>query len=137
MDCFLIFQSPSFLDFQRRMLRESARSNCHSLFGVDRIPGDNHIRNLLDGVDASLLYEAPLQRMLGIQQAGQVPPVLGRLGRAHADRAQFVQRALQLQRRGKDFRAASGAPGGFRQRQPEIGRQARQGLARGGQARLA
>ena len=45
------FQSPSFLDFQRRMHAESARSNCHSLFGVGKIPGDNSIRNLLDGLD--------------------------------------------------------------------------------------
>ena len=45
------FQSPSFLDFQRRMQEQSARSNCHSLFGVGKIPGDNSIRNLLDGLD--------------------------------------------------------------------------------------
>ena len=45
------FQSPSFLNFQRRMFEESFRSNCHSLFGVDGVPSDNHIRNLLDGRD--------------------------------------------------------------------------------------
>ena len=44
-------QSPSFLDFQRRMERESARSNCQSLFGVEALPSDNHIRNLLEGHD--------------------------------------------------------------------------------------
>ena len=51
------FQSPSFLDFQRRMLEASARSNCHSLFGVGDIPCSNHIRNLLDGPDSSLLSD--------------------------------------------------------------------------------
>ncbi len=52
------FQSPSFLDFQRRMLEESARSNCQSLFGVADIPCDNHIRNLLAGHDPD--HFAPL-----------------------------------------------------------------------------
>ena len=52
------FQSPSFLDFQRRMQEESARSNCQSLFGVEDIPCDNTIRNLLDGHDPD--HFAPL-----------------------------------------------------------------------------
>ena len=43
------FQAPSFLDFQRRMQKKAARSNCQSLFAVDAIPCDNTIRNLLDG----------------------------------------------------------------------------------------
>ena len=42
-------QDPSFLAFQRRMQDEEARSNCQSLFGIERIPTDNCIRNLLDG----------------------------------------------------------------------------------------
>ena len=45
------FQAPSFLDFQRRMQKKAARSNCQSLFAVDAIPCDNTIRNLLDGPD--------------------------------------------------------------------------------------
>ena len=52
------FQSPSFLDFQRRMQEASARSNCQSLFGVEDIPCDNTIRNLLDGHDPD--HFAPL-----------------------------------------------------------------------------
>ena len=44
-------QAPSFLDFQRRMQKQAARSNCQSLFGVEDIPCDNSIRNLLDGHD--------------------------------------------------------------------------------------
>ena len=42
-------QDPSFLAFQRRMQEEEARSNCQSLFGIERIPTDNCIRSLLDG----------------------------------------------------------------------------------------
>ncbi len=52
------FQAPSFLDFQRRMQKQAARSNCESLFGVEKIPSDNHIRNLLDGHDPE--HFAPL-----------------------------------------------------------------------------
>ncbi len=45
------FQSASFLQFQRRMQQETSRSNCHTLFGVQAVPCDNQIRNLLDGRD--------------------------------------------------------------------------------------
>ena len=41
-------QDPSFLAFQRRMQDQEARSNCQSLFGIERIPTDNCIRYLLD-----------------------------------------------------------------------------------------
>lgn len=44
-------QSQSFLEFQRRMQQEISRSNCQTLFGVQDIPCDNQIRNLLDGLD--------------------------------------------------------------------------------------
>ena len=53
----VLFQSPSFLNFQRRILNESFRSNCHPLFGVDRVPCDNHIRNLLDGRDPAAFHD--------------------------------------------------------------------------------
>ena len=43
-------QSPSFLAHQRALAEARTRSNAHTLFGLDRIPCDNHIRQLLDGV---------------------------------------------------------------------------------------
>ena len=43
-------QSPSFLAHQRRLEEGQGRSNCQTLFGLDRIPSDNHIRALLDPV---------------------------------------------------------------------------------------
>lgn len=51
------FQCPSFLNFQFRMRKQSARSTCRALFGVERIPCDNHIRNLLEGPDPSFLSD--------------------------------------------------------------------------------
>ena len=49
-------QSPSFLDFQRTMGRSKGRHNAASLFGVERVPSDNQIRSVLDGVPAESLY---------------------------------------------------------------------------------
>ena len=48
-------QDPSFLAFQRRMQDEEARSNCQSLFDIERIPTDNTIRYLLDGCPSEAL----------------------------------------------------------------------------------
>jgi hypothetical protein len=46
-------QSPSFLESQRRLQENKARNNVHTLFGVTKIPCDNHIRTLLDPIAPS------------------------------------------------------------------------------------
>ena len=46
----LFLQSPSFLHAQRQMLSRQGRSNAHTLFGIETIPSDNHVRKMLDGV---------------------------------------------------------------------------------------
>ncbi|BCU06848.1 hypothetical protein [Allochromatium tepidum] len=38
----VLMQSPSFLDFQRRMQYERGANNAATLFGVDQIPSDQH-----------------------------------------------------------------------------------------------
>ena len=43
-------QSPSFLDYQRRMQKERGRNNARSLFGVHQIPSTQQIGNLLDPI---------------------------------------------------------------------------------------
>lgn len=43
-------QSESFLAYQKRLERGENDSNCRTLFGMGRIPTDNHIRTLLDAV---------------------------------------------------------------------------------------
>ena len=50
-------QSPSFLAYQRDMQRKRGRNNAQGLFGVERIPCDGQIRNLLDPVDPGQLRE--------------------------------------------------------------------------------
>jgi hypothetical protein len=44
-------QTPSFLAHQRDMALRKGQSNAESLFGLDQLPSDNQIRNLLDPVD--------------------------------------------------------------------------------------
>jgi hypothetical protein len=53
--CFL--QSPSFLAFQQEMKRQLGRDNPKSMFGVECIPNDAQIRNLLDPVASEGLRE--------------------------------------------------------------------------------
>src|SRR3954451_1517474 len=51
-------QSPSFLDHQRQLETGHGRSNCQTLFGISRIPTDNHIRDMLDQVAPDHLFPA-------------------------------------------------------------------------------
>lgn len=49
---FAIFftQSPSFLEYQETMEKMRGQNNAKSLFGIKEFLGQNHIRNLMDGV---------------------------------------------------------------------------------------
>jgi hypothetical protein len=49
-------QSPSFLAHQRRLEEGVGRSNCESLYGISKIPSDNHIRDMLDAASPELLH---------------------------------------------------------------------------------
>ncbi len=49
-------QCPSFLSYQGNMEKTIGRNNARSLFGVERIPCDNHIRQTLDPVEPSELF---------------------------------------------------------------------------------
>ena len=51
-------QSPSFLAHQRALAEVRSRSNAHTLFELARIPCDNHIRQLLDGVPTAHFDDA-------------------------------------------------------------------------------
>ncbi|MCX6997974.1 MAG: ISNCY family transposase [Kiritimatiellaeota bacterium] len=49
-------QSPSFLAFQTTMQQNKGLSNAQTLFGIEKIPTDNHIRHTLDEVPPEELY---------------------------------------------------------------------------------
>ncbi len=51
-------QSESFLSYQRSLEEGRKTSNCQTLFGMERIPTDNHIRSMLDPVHPSHLQPA-------------------------------------------------------------------------------
>jgi len=58
-------QSPSFLARQRDMHRRKGHNNAKGLFGVERIPCDGQIRNLLDPIEPAQLHE-PFWRIFGL-----------------------------------------------------------------------
>jgi hypothetical protein len=43
-------QAPSFLEYQRQLHQRQGHDNAQTLFGVEPIPCDNHIRTLLDPI---------------------------------------------------------------------------------------
>ena len=57
MAAFSVFfmRSPSFLAHQRQLEGGHGHSNCASLFGIAKIPSDNHIRDMLDPAEPALL----------------------------------------------------------------------------------
>jgi len=58
LSAFAVFftQSPSFLSYQCAMEQARGRNNARSLFQVERIPTDNHIRQTLDPVEPHHLF---------------------------------------------------------------------------------
>jgi hypothetical protein len=48
-------QNPSFLAHQKLLYQNQGTNNAHTLFGVDTLPTDNHVRNLLDPVEPKKL----------------------------------------------------------------------------------
>jgi hypothetical protein len=48
-------QCPSFLSFQRSLEQGHTKTNSQTLFGMERTPSDNHIRDMLDAVAPSEL----------------------------------------------------------------------------------
>ena len=49
-------QSPSFLEHQRTFHQAQNKNACRSLFGIRKLPTDNHIREQLDRIDCQDVY---------------------------------------------------------------------------------
>jgi hypothetical protein len=60
-------QSESFLSHQRRLEEGQGMSNCQTLFGIQKIPTDNHIRSVLDEVSPEALQPS-FDQMLEVLQ---------------------------------------------------------------------
>jgi hypothetical protein len=63
-------QSPSFLAHQRDMQRGKGHNNARGLFGVERIPSDGQIRNLMDSVERAQLRKPFWEIYLGLDKGG-------------------------------------------------------------------
>src|SRR5580704_10183445 len=72
-------QSASFLAFQRGLEKGQGRSNCQTLFGIEKIPSDNYIRDMLDAADPALLQPC-FERMEQMLAAPPLRAAFGRLG---------------------------------------------------------
>ena len=72
-------QSASFLSFQRTLEKGQGRSNCQTLFGIEKIPSDNYIRDMLDGADPALLAPC-FQRTEQLVLEPAMREAFGRLG---------------------------------------------------------
>jgi hypothetical protein len=83
MAAFSVFfmQSPSFLAHQRHLAdgHGHGRSNCETLFGMTRIPSDNHIRDMLDPVEPAS-FDALFPHAVAVLEAGGGLPAFRRLG---------------------------------------------------------
>ena len=74
-------QSPSFLAHQQEMQRRQGQNNAQSLFGIDQVPSDPQIRNLLDPVAPEHLA-APFWRVFErLQKDDYLQKYQGHFGR--------------------------------------------------------
>ena len=63
-------QSPSFLDYQRRLQQNKGQNNAHTLLGIEQIPCDNQVRNLLDPIAPGALDPVFVEIFQGLEQHG-------------------------------------------------------------------
>jgi hypothetical protein len=63
-------QSRSFLAHQRHLATGQGRSNCQTLFGLSKIPGDSHIRAKLDAVEPGIFHPMFADIVAELDQCG-------------------------------------------------------------------
>jgi hypothetical protein len=73
-------QSQSFLEYQRQLQSRSGKDNVQSIFGVEEIPSDQQIRNILDLISASNL-SVVFERIYQFLQNGKHLQRYERLGK--------------------------------------------------------
>ena len=61
-------QSPSFLEYQRRLQHTKGQNNAQTLLGVEQIPCDNQVRKLLDPIAPSHLDAVVVEVFEGLEQ---------------------------------------------------------------------
>jgi hypothetical protein len=77
----MYFQDSSLLQFQKRMQEDQHRNNLNTLFAVDKIPSDTHMRDIIDGIDSDYFrpifkdYYLRLQRNKHLEQFQIFPSI--------------------------------------------------------------
>ena len=65
-------QCPSFLDYQRQVHSRHGHDNAQSLFGLEKLPTSNQIKNVLDKIAVSLLFPIFHQIYMALLQRGHL-----------------------------------------------------------------
>ena len=65
-------QCPSFLSFQRDMKRKKKRSNARTLFGIEKIPCDQQIKNIIDGIEEKEIGSAYKWVISELEERGEL-----------------------------------------------------------------
>lgn len=77
----MYFQDASLLQFQKRMQEDQHRNNLTTLFAVDQIPSDTHMRDIIDAIDSDYFrpifkdYYLRLQRNKHLEQFQIFPSI--------------------------------------------------------------
>lgn len=81
LSAFSIFylQCPSFLSYQETMESEQGNNNARTLFGIEKIPSDNHVRDLLDVEDPKTLFPIFHDAFHGLEKANLLDGLRGSL----------------------------------------------------------
>jgi hypothetical protein len=64
------FQSKSWLSYQNKMQTQSGNNNARTLFGIENIPVNNHIKNILDKIDTKHFKQVYDDILVVIEQIG-------------------------------------------------------------------
>ncbi len=86
-------QSPSFVAHQRHLEIGHGRSNCQTLFGISKIPGESQVRAMLDPIAPALFYSMFADILAGVTTPAMTRS-LGRAGLCDAPKLLTAENAL-------------------------------------------
>jgi len=67
----MYYQSPSLLEFQRKMEKKEQRNNLRSMFAVQSLPTDQGMRNIIDQVDSETAFRPIFKELFNKLQRGK------------------------------------------------------------------
>jgi len=67
----MYYQSPSLLEFQRKMEKKEQRNNLRSMFTVQSLPTDQGMRNIIDQIDSETAFRQIFKELFNKLQRGK------------------------------------------------------------------